>query len=79
MTDMDTIEKRNLHRQTLFRSTNAGQSKSQVACRAASQRNPSLRNNIKALLVSVAADTRHIFNDNFFRSLSGVTNALDEL
>ncbi|RMZ94855.1 ubiquitin-like modifier-activating enzyme 1 [Brachionus plicatilis] len=77
ITDMDTIEKSNLNRQFLFRSRDVRQSKSTVASAAALKMNPHI--NIEAQTNRVGPDTEHVYNDEFFESLDGVCNALDNI
>ena len=77
ITDMDQIEKSNLSRQFLFRSTDINQAKSTTAARAVTAMNPSFQ--CKAFESKVAADTESIFNDDFFDSLDVVFTALDNV
>eukprot|EP00906_Rhabdomonas_costata_P022806 RCo032857 len=77
VTDMDNIEKTNLSRQFLFRSSDIGHPKSAVACRRAKEMNPAL--NIRHMTDKVAPETEHIFDDSFWEKLDGVTNALDNV
>ena len=51
--------------------------KSEVAARAVKLFNPSL--NIVSFTDIVADTTEHLFNDDFFKDLSGVANALDNV
>lgn len=77
VTDMDRIEKSNLSRQFLFRSTDIDKFKSATAAAAAKAMNPGL--NITPYQEKVAADTEHIFGDDFYDKLSGVCTALDNV
>lgn len=77
VTDMDRIEKSNLSRQFLFRNTDIDQFKSTTAANAAKVMNPGL--NITAYQEKVAADTEHLFGDDFYDKLSGVCTALDNV
>lgn len=77
VTDMDTIEKSNLSRQFLFRNTDIGKAKSTAAANALLKMNPSI--NVTAYETRVGADTEDVFNDDFWDSLSGVCNALDNV
>eukprot|EP00501_MAST-03F_sp_TOSAG23-6_P001867 GSMAST32.ASY1.ANO1.1945.1 assembled CDS len=77
VTDMDQIEKSNLSRQFLFRSSDIGHAKSTAAARAAREMNKQM--NIKAYEVRVGADTEQTFDDSFWASLSGVCTALDNV
>lgn len=77
ITDMDRIEKSNLSRQFLFRNTDINEFKSSTAARAASVMNPDMR--VTAYQEKVAADTEHLFGDDFYDKLSGVCTALDNV
>eukprot|EP00177_Eucheuma_denticulatum_P005593 GFKZ01010164.1.p1 GENE.GFKZ01010164.1~~GFKZ01010164.1.p1 ORF type:complete len:1055 (+),score=183.69 GFKZ01010164.1:352-3516(+) len=77
VTDMDTIEKSNLSRQFLFRDTDIGKSKSSAASGAIARMNPSVK--ITAHETRVGPETEAVFNDEFWESLSGVCNALDNV
>ncbi|PWY89026.1 ubiquitin-activating enzyme E1 [Aspergillus heteromorphus CBS 117.55] len=79
VTDMDTIEKSNLNRQFLFRSRDVGKLKSECASAAVEAMNPELKGKIVTLRDRVGPDTEHIFNEEFWESLDGVTNALDNV
>lgn len=77
ITDMDTIEKSNLSRQFLFRDTDIGKPKSIAAAAAAARMNPSMK--VTAHEIRVGPETESTFNDDFWESLSGVCNALDNV
>ena len=77
--DMDQIEKSNLNRQFLFRSKDVGKLKSQCAAEAVQAMNPDLRGKFVILPDRVGPDTEHIFNEDFWEGLDGVTNALDNV
>jgi len=77
VTDMDTIEKSNLNRQFLFRPRDVSRLKSESAADAVKVMNPSMH--IKPYSLRVGQETESIFNDAFYRSLSGVCNALDNV
>ena len=79
VTDMDSIEKSNLNRQFLFRPKDVGKMKSECAAAAVEAMNPELKGHIVTLRDRVGADTEHIFNEGFWESLDGVTNALDNV
>ena len=79
VTDMDQIERSNLNRQFLFRAKDVGQLKSESAAAAVQAMNPELNGKITAMKDRVAQDTEHIFNEDFWNSLDGVTNALDNV
>jgi ubiquitin-activating enzyme E1 len=77
ITDMDTIEKSNLSRQFLFRDTDIGRAKSTAAATAARAMNPALK--VAALELRVGPETEGTFDDDFWESMSGVCNALDNV
>ncbi|KIO31037.1 hypothetical protein M407DRAFT_241953 [Tulasnella calospora MUT 4182] len=79
VTDLDTIEKSNLNRQFLFRPKDLGKFKSEVAAVAVSEMNPDLKGKIVSHQDGVGPDTEHIYGDEFFGALDGVTNALDNI
>ncbi|KAM6485890.1 hypothetical protein HDV62DRAFT_378164 [Trichoderma sp. SZMC 28011] len=79
VTDMDSIEKSNLNRQFLFRAADVGSMKSDCAARAVQRMNPELEGHIETLRERVSPETEHVFNEEFWRSLDGVTNALDNV
>ncbi|ORX81993.1 ubiquitin-activating emzyme E1 [Basidiobolus meristosporus CBS 931.73] len=79
LTDMDTIEKSNLNRQFLFRSSDVGQLKSETATRAIVKMNPDIAGKIVSHQDRIGVETENIYNDSFFESLDGVTNALDNV
>ena len=77
VTDMDHIERSNLNRQFLFRSYDVGKAKSTAASKAIKAMNPQM--NTEAQENRVGADTEDIYTDDFFGSLDGVANALDNV
>lgn len=77
VTDMDHIEKSNLNRQFLFRSWDVQKPKSVTAAAAVAAMNPAIR--VKAREDRVGPETESIFTDEFFESLDGVANALDNV
>ncbi|KAG9269620.1 ubiquitin-like modifier-activating enzyme 1 [Astyanax mexicanus] len=77
VTDMDTIEKSNLNRQFLFRPWDVTKMKSETAAAAVKQMNPSVR--ITGHQNRVGPDTEKVYDDDFFESLDGVANALDNV
>ncbi|SZE99427.1 unnamed protein product [Blumeria hordei] len=79
VTDMDSIEKSNLNRQFLFRSNDVGSLKSDCAAAAVERMNSDLKGHIVTLRDRVGADTENVFDENFWRKLDGVTNALDNV
>eukprot|EP01033_Poteriospumella_lacustris_P001011 gene1012-728_t len=77
VTDADRIELSNLARQFLFREHNVGQPKSRAAAAMAKHMNPAF--NVESLEVFVGPKTEDIFHDEFWMSLDGVCNALDNI
>ena len=77
--DMDQIEKSNLNRQFLFRPKDVGKLKSECAAEAVQAMNPDLKGKFVILPDRVGAESEHIFNENFWEDLDGVTNALDNV
>ncbi|KAJ7316634.1 hypothetical protein JRQ81_002796 [Phrynocephalus forsythii] len=75
VTDMDTIEYSNLHRQFLFGQQDVSKSKSEVAAAAIKSMNPNI--NVTAEQTQVGPDTERFYGDAFFLGLDGVANALD--
>ncbi|KAL9107423.1 MAG: hypothetical protein Q9227_007707 [Pyrenula ochraceoflavens] len=79
VTDNDSIEKSNLNRQFLFRNKDVGKPKSECAAQAVQSMNPDLKGKIVALQERVGQDSEHVFNEDFWYQLDGVTNALDNV
>ncbi|KAF8742413.1 hypothetical protein AX14_004632 [Amanita brunnescens Koide BX004] len=79
VTDLDTIEKSNLNRQFLFRPKDLGKFKAEVAASAVSDMNPDLAGKIHARQDPVGSTTEDVYNEEFFDSIDGVTNALDNI
>ncbi|KKA27557.1 hypothetical protein TD95_002401 [Thielaviopsis punctulata] len=79
ITDMDSIERSNLNRQFLFRPHDVGQMKSDSAAKAVQRMNPDLNGHIQSHKEPVGKNTEHLFNEDFWNSLDGVTNALDNV
>jgi len=77
VTDMDRIEKSNLSRQFLFRSSDIGGAKSVVAVQAACQMNPAFK--AKSYELKVCGETEEVFCDDFYDTLSAVCTALDNV
>ena len=77
--DMDQIEKSNLNRQFLFRPKDVGRLKSECAAEAVQTMNPDLKGKISIHPDRVGPETEHIFNEDFWEELDGVTNALDNV
>lgn len=79
VTDMDTIEKSNLNRQFLFRTSDIGSLKSEAAVKAVVKMNPDMKGKVIAHQDRVGPETEDVFDDEFFEGLDGVTNALDNV
>ncbi|KAF1745227.1 hypothetical protein MXB_1303 [Myxobolus squamalis] len=77
ITDMDSIERSNLNRQFLFRTSDIGSFKSEAACRAI--RDINLDTNLIPYLLRAGNESEYIFNDEFFNKISIVMNALDNI
>eukprot|EP01129_Flabellula_baltica_P006184 TRINITY_DN2289_c0_g1_i3.p1 TRINITY_DN2289_c0_g1~~TRINITY_DN2289_c0_g1_i3.p1 ORF type:complete len:1109 (-),score=332.58 TRINITY_DN2289_c0_g1_i3:35-3334(-) len=77
VTDMDRIEVSNLNRQFLFRKENVGSQKSVAAAERARVMNPDI--NIRCFETPVGPNTENLFNDPFWKGLTGVCNALDNI
>lgn len=77
VTDMDTIEKSNLNRQFLFRSTDIGKPKSVAAAAAIGKMNNEIK--VTAHLNRVGPESEDVYNSRFFSKLDGVANALDNV
>ncbi|RXK40091.1 ubiquitin-activating enzyme E1 [Tremella mesenterica] len=79
VTDLDTIEKSNLNRQFLFRAKDLGKFKADSAASAVVVMNPELNGHIKSYQDRVGPETENVYGDDFFASIDGVTNALDNV
>lgn len=79
VTDNDQIEKSNLNRQFLFRPKDVGKFKAETAAAAVSDMNPHLKGKIAPSEQRVGPDSEDVYDDAFFESLTGVTNALDNV
>lgn len=77
VTDDDTIEVSNLTRQFLFRKHNVKQSKSETAANAVKKMNPEF--NVVAAKLRTSPENDNFFNDDFWESLDGITNAVDNI
>eukprot|EP01083_Nonionella_stella_P026932 74116_1 len=77
VTDMDCIEKSNLNRQFLFRSSDVGQMKSETAARAVRRMNGAM--NVESASNRVGPASESVYNDDFWSNLSGVCTALDNV
>lgn len=79
VTDNDSIEKSNLNRQFLFRNRDVGKPKSECAAQVVQDMNPDLKGKIVSLTDRIGPDSEHVFNEEFWQQLDGVTNALDNI
>ncbi|XP_069792676.1 ubiquitin-like modifier-activating enzyme 1 isoform X2 [Narcine bancroftii] len=77
VTDMDMIEQSNLNRQFLFRHNDIGKMKSEIAAAVVKKMNPSM--NIVAHQNRVGEETENIYDEDFFKTLTGLANALDNV
>ena len=77
VTDMDSIEMSNLSRQFLFRESDIGKLKSETAKNAVLKMNKNM--NIEDQSFKLAEETRDIYSDEFYNSIDGVCNALDNI
>lgn len=77
ITDLDQIEKSNLNRQFLFRNTDIGKYKSQVAAEKAMKMNPCVK--IESRLNKVGIETENIFDTKFYSNINLIVNALDNV
>ena len=77
ITDMDIIEKSNLNRQFLFRNSDIGKYKAEIACNKAKKMNPTI--NIEYKLNKVGIDTENIFTSDFYNNINCIINALDNV
>ena len=77
ITDMDTIERSNLSRQFLFRNSDVGKSKAEVAVNRAKKMNPFIQ--IQYKLNKMGFETEHIFNNTFYEKIDCIVNALDNV
>eukprot|EP01129_Flabellula_baltica_P006183 TRINITY_DN2289_c0_g1_i2.p1 TRINITY_DN2289_c0_g1~~TRINITY_DN2289_c0_g1_i2.p1 ORF type:complete len:1093 (-),score=315.17 TRINITY_DN2289_c0_g1_i2:35-3289(-) len=77
ITDMDRIKVSNLNRPFLFRKENVGSSKSVIAAERTRIMNPDI--NIRCFESPVGPSTEHVFNDLFWRGLTGVCTATDNI
>jgi len=77
ITDMDTIEKSNLSRQFLFRNTDIGKFKSEIASSKANKMNKNIKINYK--INKVGIETENIFDDKFYSNIDIIVNALDNI
>ena len=79
ITDPDVIEVSNLNRQFLFRESHLRKPKSLTAAEAIKKMNPHLEGHVEARLDKIHKDTLSIYNEQFYKEQSVVTNALDNV
>ena len=77
ITDPDCIERSNLNRQLLFRNHHIKQNKATRGAIEVQKMNPDI--NIRAHQNYVGAKTEHVYNLEFYKSITGVANALDNV
>jgi len=77
VTDMDNIERTNLNRQFLFRSSDLGQLKSITAAAAVSRMNPAIK--ITAQANRVGPESENVYNTEFWAATDAVITALDNV
>ena len=77
VTDMDTIELSNLNRQFLFRNSDIGKNKSDIATEKIKEINPNI--NTTSLTKQVCKDSEDYFNRIFWEKQDIVVNALDNI
>ena len=79
VTDPDIIEVSNLNRQFLFREKHLRKAKSVTAAAAAIHMNPDMKGKIIARLDKIHKGTDDTYSQDFYKSLTMVTNALDNV
>ena len=79
VTDPDIIEVSNLNRQFLFREKHLRKPKSVTAAAAAIHMNPEMKGRIIARLDKIHKGTEDSYSHKFYKSLTIVTNALDNV
>ena len=79
VTDPDIIEVSNLNRQFLFREKHLRKAKSVTAAAAAIHMNSDMKGKIIARLDKIHKETEDTYSQKFYKSLSMVTNALDNV
>lgn len=77
VTDPDHIEKSNLSRQFLFRNEDIKSPKSLVAVKRVSEMNPLIK--VEARTDKMCKETENKYDEEFYQSLTGVANALDNV
>jgi len=68
-----------LNRQFLFRAKDLGKFKAEVAAAAVSAMNPDLKGKIHTSQEPVGPETEDTYSEEFFSSIDGITNALDNV
>ena len=77
VTDNDNIEISNLNRQFLFRKTDVGKSKSNIACKSVKQINEKFK--CEDLQLLIGENSENIFDENFWESQDIIINAVDNI
>lgn len=77
ITDMDTIEKSNLNRQFLFRNSDIGKLKADIAVREIKKFNSEC--NVISLNDKICQETESFYNQEFYNNIDIVVNALDNM
>ena len=77
VTDNDNIEISNLNRQFLFRKSDEGKSKSNIACNSARQINENFK--CEDLQLLVGENSENIFDEDFWESQDIIINAVDNI
>ena len=77
ITDMDIIEKSNLNRQFLFNNNDIGKYKSITASQKIKDINKEI--NIESHINKISIETENIYNNDFFKDLTCIANALDNI
>ena len=77
VTDNDNIEISNLNRQFLFRKSDVGKPKSEIAIKSVQKMNPSL--NAEGLQLKVCKETEETFNEDFWEKQDFIIFAVDSV
>ena len=77
VTDNDNIEISNLNRQFLFRKSDVGKPKSEIAIKSVQKMNPSL--NAEGLQLKVCKETEETFNEDFWENQDYIIFAVDSV
>lgn len=75
--DLDIIEISNLNRQFLYRPQDVKKPKAECSARAAKLMNPKIK--VETATTKVCPETEDVYNDEFWGSIDGVCNALDNI